>query len=613
MVRSARALVFLVLRNLAIGFVALWLGYVIVGNVLLSTGAIERIVSGHGGGQLLQIGAATTWWFGRVHARDLTLRIQDSSMECLIVAPEADLSISLSHLPLRTFHASRVEIRGLKFLLRMKVDSVRGIEQRASAWPPIPGLPDPPLKPAGPQAPPDLIKIYQGWSVHLEGINASLDELWMEEFRYRGKGQVAGAFLLRPQRLLEIMEAELNLWEGNLTVGQHTVLRYPRVAVQCKVRPFDPTAGRGKQVFEEFSGRVSADGIIPDAAFARVYVTPKPLQKLRSGPGRFEADVTMIRGKIAPSSSIVLSVAELELTAGPVRVSSDLHLEARTPARGDGASTALRAGNTRVWNERGTSADSGPVVSPETRLSVSYDGADLSKPVNPVAAELAMPAAEADARWINGLAGAPAKWHAVQGRIRASAGLHFDVTQQWVGTAELRVRDGRVGGDGWNAGGNVSIAVRATAGPNGKTGSLRSVELAADDVHILAKGREEAGMWARAAIDEGGWQGLPPKGAEVLVRARAGPGGNVLRMITGEGLMARLGVELASAAEVSAVARGSLRQGHKQVELLRGSAGLVEGTGSWADGRGTFLFRSGPASARITTGGGTRVRVGVWE
>lgn len=128
------------LKVLLILPVALWLGYVVIVNVMLSTKLMARLVSYNPTDASLFYGSAWSLWPGVVHVKELRLSGADSVLEWAVVLDEVDADIHLTDLLRKKFHAEDVRGEGFMFRMRLLVDptSERDLEApHIQALPPL--------------------------------------------------------------------------------------------------------------------------------------------------------------------------------------------------------------------------------------------------------------------------------------------------------------------------------------------------------------------------------------------------------------------------------------------------------------------------------------------
>ena len=97
---------------------------------------------------------------------------------------------------------------------------------------------------------------YKLWTVHLDDVDAEATELWVQAFRYRGKGRARGEFELKPARRLWVGPASLELQSGLLSAGAYRVASGLHGRIECTVHPFDVRAPVGMAVFRYISAHI---------------------------------------------------------------------------------------------------------------------------------------------------------------------------------------------------------------------------------------------------------------------------------------------------------------------------------------------------------------------
>jgi hypothetical protein len=169
MKRSGRALaVWVGIRVLLIA-AALEILYLAAGNIALWAGLPSKLVASSKDLKLTYR-SGWTFWPGRVHVRDLTLRAKDHNVEFEVAVETATVSIALSDLFVKRFHATSLETTGTVWKMRHHVKSVTDKGLRLAAYPSIEGFPDPPLFPPV-TSPPLTDENYNLWEIELENVD----------------------------------------------------------------------------------------------------------------------------------------------------------------------------------------------------------------------------------------------------------------------------------------------------------------------------------------------------------------------------------------------------------------------------------------------------------
>lgn len=260
-------------------------------------------------------GRAWTWWPGVIHLREVRLVFQDHNVQFTIALAQAVVDVRLLPLASRTFHATRVEGDGLRFLMRHRIAPEAAQEPWVEKLPPIPEFEDPPLFESYVPEPPVPDSEYDLWTVHLEGVEVRAEELWAQFIRYRGAAVARGAFRLRPARHLWVGPATLEIERGTLHVGDQPLASRLEGRIDCTVHPFDVRIPVGNQVFRHISAHVdlTADGVRLDPS--RLWLTKPSAPELRSANGTLRVLARLAHGRFSEQSRAEFSTAQLELTS----------------------------------------------------------------------------------------------------------------------------------------------------------------------------------------------------------------------------------------------------------------------------------------------------------
>jgi hypothetical protein len=171
------------LRWLGAALLVLEIAYLILGNLFLRFG-LRRIANGSPQEVMLEYESAYALWPGTASIRGYRLRSQDTHIQWRLDVEHADITVDLLALFRRTSHATRIRAEGVSFRLRRKLSNATA--PRAGALPPIEGYDDPPMKAIGAPGPPTTDAEYSDVMVNLEDSEASVREIWVDEFRIVG-------------------------------------------------------------------------------------------------------------------------------------------------------------------------------------------------------------------------------------------------------------------------------------------------------------------------------------------------------------------------------------------------------------------------------------------
>ena len=297
---------------------AIELLYLLVANVVLGR-FLTRWLNSSAEDLKVYYGQAWSPWPGRVYLRDFDLIVQDQNTQFELILPRAELDIALGSLLQKTVRLTRLDTQGVRFRFRHKLRELRGNDRHFAALPPISGFTEPPLIHRKPQGPPGA-----PWTIHITGIDAEVNELWFQEYRYLGRGRTQGGFEFIPERRLGIEPSTVSLEPGSLYVGEkRRVSRDLTADIATSIDDLDVQRKKGRKILEAISARVALRGGLENLAFGRLYFPHDSKLALVHGAGPLDVRVEMIRGHVQPGSRIDYHTQNVELRGPRVRLQGD--------------------------------------------------------------------------------------------------------------------------------------------------------------------------------------------------------------------------------------------------------------------------------------------------
>src|SRR3954466_1137495 len=180
--------------------VALWALWLVAAQVFLLTPLFRAVLNHDSPAIHIRYRWAWSVWPGTVHVRGLVLTSQDRKVQWQLSMDRVKTSISLTELPRKLFHATKVRADGVSFALRRRIPKYEVTPEKLKGLSRIEGFPDKPLGEEGPDYDtPDWN--YRLWSVWLQGVDATgVRQIWVDRLRLEGGAHLAGAFYLKPTR-----------------------------------------------------------------------------------------------------------------------------------------------------------------------------------------------------------------------------------------------------------------------------------------------------------------------------------------------------------------------------------------------------------------------------
>jgi hypothetical protein len=248
-----------------LGLLGLAVLVVLASNLLLRTHLLRKLVNAKPEEFVVDYRGPSCWLPGRLSFDSLDLRSRDRNIEFEAALEGVTLRVSLADLMRRRFHATRLRARNLAFRLRERLAPAEATPARLARYPRIAGYADPPLLPTMP-APPEPAE--GPWRVVIDDLEiAGVEEIWIDSWRWNGKGSVAGAFELLPGREARVGPARLEVAGGTLRYGDSKVAERTLGAVWCDFPRFDSRTRPGNDVWKILSGGSTLEADLGSLAF----------------------------------------------------------------------------------------------------------------------------------------------------------------------------------------------------------------------------------------------------------------------------------------------------------------------------------------------------------
>jgi hypothetical protein len=292
---------------------AAWALYLAAGNAFIATGLLARAVSWDPDTVTLDYDRAWTLWPGQVTVHGYRLRGQDSVLEYSVEVDRGDLWVDLLALFDRKFHATRVRAEGYALRVRLKRTAAEADAGGMGNLPAIPPYVDPPLLPIGAPRPAVDDAHYDLWTAHLEDIDASVREVWIDGVRVTGEGRVRGAFYFRPLRMVQVGPLALDVKRVEATVLGAPVAENLQgridVTLGAVARPGDAAA---ETFLRALDGGVALEGLLPADGLAALASRRAPV-RIADASGQVTARARIHHGVVMPGSRLRAATEHLVL------------------------------------------------------------------------------------------------------------------------------------------------------------------------------------------------------------------------------------------------------------------------------------------------------------
>jgi hypothetical protein len=540
--------------------------------------------------QALRLEYEGAWspWPGRVYARNLRLRVQDSNIQFELRTDTVEVDIVLTSLLRRTFRATHLDVEGLKFKFRHKLQELPQNPRMVRALPPIEGFADPPLMKKTPSEPSGKL-----WTIHITDVDARIEELWIQQFRSLGRARAWGGFRLEPTRRLWVKPGGLALDPGPLNAGEKELVASDFGGrIDATVDEMDLQQLHGWQVFSRISTHVGLKADLVDLDFLQMFLEPERIRVAKGG-GPLRIDVRLTRGVLQAPSTVTYTSARVELHSKGSRVFGDARVDLTVPEPDRGrlsiAATEIGFDATSEKSQGTPILIKRPRIELETRtlalhqtLKASGGRLDVPELVAPDLRTLALVLAGKTR-----LAGGP-----LTGRARARLDQHGSVA----GQVDLDFRDARVMTDGVSvsATGRFETALFA---PDvlGTNGELRNVVLEIERGFLRTQDGSTGPGALEARAERIPYSDFVPKQIVAAIHARFADARPVLKALGIEPTgLAAAAAALVDLSDLEIAARAKLEGKTVDVQLLRARTDMVRARGRYrrvgGTERGAFLL-----------------------
>lgn len=213
---------------------------------------------------------------GRVWVRDFVVSGHDYNMQFEVRVAEAQVNVDILAFLSRHFHATKAVASGVEFRMRHNVQTLDGQRKRIGAFPAIRGYDEPPVYRA-PDAEPGPPK--EAWLIEMDDVTAQVNDVWVVEYHYVGKGFAKGGFLLNPGREFQLRPSEFTWEGGELRVGEKLASRETRGHVSTEIHLDDVPSVSGLNFVDDV--KVDLDLTLEDGdlSFLEVYEAKTELER----------------------------------------------------------------------------------------------------------------------------------------------------------------------------------------------------------------------------------------------------------------------------------------------------------------------------------------------
>ena len=581
--------------------VGTFLVYLLAANVILRTHLLRDWVSGDERKIKLEYSSAWSLYPGNVKVRDLSLRFQSSDVQMLILLERATVQIDLFALTKRNFHVSKLDVEGITYRLRQKVESVEGQEERVRSFPDIAGFSDPPLKDPVPEPPGDESK---NWSVDIPDISATLRDVWTMEFRYRGEGSLKGGFHVKRGREVWVRPSMMLTHGGLYSLGTRDLVRGGEARLDAEMGPFDVKETKGLAVLRHLTAAIHQRGELVFPSIGATYLPKGTGLELTRGTGPAALDVRVDHGVFQPGTRVTFHTADLGLEAEAIAMETDLDLVAHVE-EAEGKPTII--GEASIAHATGK-----PLEIRGARGLVDVGNADLAAPFRIARASGAVTSAHsADLRAWQPFAPETLTFNGGSATVAARGEYHGGALN---GRVDLAMEKSRlsIGPFAFETSGKAWSNVVSEDLEKAVTFPGTAVDL--HGISLRLKSGHTEGLWMRSRFENAKLSTTAPGGFDTDIAVDSGPGDKTLELFTRMTSLPDVAADVASGTQLVASTHLRVRPGLIAFTVMKSKNGPMESRGrvqkrTGEPVGGAFLVSVGPFHAGLDlTGGGVSVR-----
>ncbi len=364
--------------------------YLVVINALFVTGiakiALNSLAPAHAH---FEWRSAYSPWFLRVHVEGFVFRGEDSAVQWVVTADEAQATLGG-----RDFFARRVRLHdtrahGVTTRIRFKLDPAEATAARVATLPSIEGFANPPLKPAVP--PPVDDRHYHLWTIQIDDATmVDVREVWVDSIRVIDThGFAKGGFYLKPQRGFYVRPTEVRTDGASVYDGKNTIASELRGTFGLRLSEIDPRFDHGLEILRNLDASARGEGNVGDLRFLDRWLHAARIS-VAGGAGATQFDVEVHRGKIASGSRAWARHENVQAWSGRDGISATALVSASVPRGERHIALAVETHECSIHRDATRVVDA-----PTIFAAAQIDNVDLSRPFDRWAMSIDVPIAKA--------------------------------------------------------------------------------------------------------------------------------------------------------------------------------------------------------------------------
>jgi hypothetical protein len=306
-------------RRVLTGVIIGLLAYPVLGTLALWTGFVEWALASED----LKVELANpsyTIWPGCVHLKHVKIYMNGDTQ---FILEGSDLVTNFSVIGFfkHRVHVTELGAHDVHYQMRVQVKDQRKMTERLAAYPKLEGLPG--VNVIREDVAAKTEPREQSWTVQVEGLDIRVVELWFFEYRYLGRGDLKGGFVVGPH-IMKVETAVQNIGPGELRFGEkQPVARNFRGQITCDIPEVDPEAHADASFMELVSARANLKMDVLSLVTVGAYFDAFNVSQ---GAGPLALDLYMEKGYLGSKSKLNFSTDLVRLKGDGFGVASDWRL-----------------------------------------------------------------------------------------------------------------------------------------------------------------------------------------------------------------------------------------------------------------------------------------------
>jgi hypothetical protein len=325
-----------------------YLAYLVGINLFMSTALFEWVINADP--KTLDIHFERGWslWPGRGHAKNLSVRSRDGSIEWMLRIDKVQFDVSFLALTKHRFAASHVHGYGGSFWLRNRLDPWQIDPASVAGLPPIAGFPAVPVRPYTQCSASEWSDAdYHLWTIQLEDVHAeAVADLWINRYRLDGSTSTTGRFFLKPVRAVEVGPLHTELRGSALSIAGERWVEGLDGSADFALPRFDPRVQTGEGLLRALSLGIDTHGAVPDVG--RLPIPLRDDVHLRGALELRRLGLRFEHGRPLPGSHLDGMGPQVVVEQGDQRVSSSVALTGDVQDGDEGLALHAVAGGARL-------------------------------------------------------------------------------------------------------------------------------------------------------------------------------------------------------------------------------------------------------------------------